>query len=156
MKQLNLLQESNKMPIIRIAPVCNGKIYVTPRMTEEGNLRLDLPIVESVEHVSTQSDKPARRVKEKFHQHLHTDASPRFCVQHRSALPDEGIVYLYVLPLRSEEDISFLEGKLVTSEDIAAHPEEYGYNLQMESELLGMAAELWADFFETPPANSYL
>ena len=132
-------QKSNKMSVIRIAPVCNGKIYITPDM--------DLPIEESVEHVSTKSDKEARKVKEKYHPHLRTDASPRFCVMHRSASDHGATVYLYVLPLKHEDEIDFREGTFVTSEDIQNHPEAYAPDLQTESELLGMAAELWQDFY---------
>ena len=148
MKHSNLLPENNKMPIIRIAPVCNGKIYVTPRsaMNDESS-RMDLPMEECVEHVSTQSDKAARKMKEKYHQHLRTDASPRFCVKHRSSTEKEVINYLYILPLKSEDEILFREGKFVTSEDISKHPEVYSPDLQVESELLGMAAELWDDFY---------
>ena len=137
----------NNMPIIRIAPVCNGKIYVVPRPTADGsNLRFDLPIEESVEHVSTKSDKAACKVKEKYHLHLHTEASPRFCVQHKSE-SNKSIVFLYVLPLKKEEEISFCEGTFITAEDIFTYPERYNSNLQLESELLGMAAELWNDFY---------
>lgn len=140
----------NNLPIIRIAPVCNGKIYVTPRPSTEGKgLRMDLPMEECVERLSKQSEKTARKVKERYHPHLRTEASPRFCVKHRSASPDEGIVYLYVLPLKREEEIRFREGEFVTSEDISQHPEAYSPDLQKESELLGMAAELWDDFLST-------
>ena len=73
------------MPIVRIAPVCNGKIYVAPRMASDGeSLRLDLPIEESGEHISTKSEKTARKIKEKYQAHIRTDASPRFCVQYKS------------------------------------------------------------------------
>ena len=109
--------------------------------------RMDLPMEECVEHVSTQSDKTARKVKEKYHQHLRTDAHPRFCVKHRSSTEKEAIIYLYVLPFKSEDEILFREGEFVTSEDISKHPEVYSPDLQVESELLGMAAELWDDFY---------
>ena len=46
--------KSNKMSIIRIAPVCGGKIYMTPNK--------ELPIEEEVEHVDEKSDKKARKV----------------------------------------------------------------------------------------------
>ena len=148
MKQTNLLQENSKMPIIRIAPVCDGKIYVVPRVMEgEESPRMDLPIVERVEHVSTQSDKAARRVTMKYRQHLHTDALPRFCVTHRSASSDAKTIYLHVLPLRNKDEIHFLGGEWVSEEDIDTRPETFSPDLQTESGLLGMAAELWADFY---------
>ena len=148
MKHPNPLSESNKMSIIRIAPVCNGKIYVTPRASADGKgFLMDLPIEESVEHVSTKSDKTARKIKEKYQSHIHTDASPRFCVQYTSKPHDGCTAYLYVLPLHQEDEIHFHEGKFVSAEDINNHPDAYSYNLHEESELLDMAAELWKDFY---------
>ena len=150
MKHSNLLPENNKMTIIRIAPVCNGKIYVNPRSDTDANKsRMDLPMEECVRHVSSNSDKEARKVKEKYHQHLRTDASPRFCVKHQSSTEKGETIYLYVLPLKSEDEILFREGEFVNSEDINAHPEAYSPDLQTESDLLGMAAELWEEYFQT-------
>lgn len=138
----------NNMPTIRIAPVCNGKIYVVPRLAADGkNLRLDLPIEESIEHVSTKSDKVARKIKEKYQSHIHTDASPRFCVQHKSATTGEATVYLYVLPLKQENEIRFNHGKFVFAEEIESNGNEYSHTLQNECMLLGMAAELWDDYY---------
>ena len=137
----------NNMPIIRIAPVCNGKIYVAPRRAADGeNLQWDLPIEESVEHVSTKSDKVARKIKEKYQSHIHSDASPRFCVQYTSKPHDGSTAYLYILPLQKEEEVHFHEGKFVSAEEITNQPETFSDNLQEESALLGMAAELWAEF----------
>ena len=147
MKHSKFTPESNNMPIVRIAPVCNGKIYVAPRMASDGeSLRLDLPIEESGEHTSTKSEKAARKIKEKYQAHIRTDASPRFCVQYKSKPHHGRTAYLYVLPLRQEDEIHFHEGKFVSAEDITNHPDAYSRNLQEESELLDMAAELWKDF----------
>lgn len=136
------------MPVIRIAPVCNGKIYVVPCASADGaNLLFDLPIEESVAHVSMKSDKAARKVKEKYQAHLSTSASPRFSVKYTSKPHEGSTAYLYILPLRQEDEIHFHEGKFVSAEDISNHPEVYSCNLQEEGELLGMAAELWNDFY---------
>ena len=132
---------TDKMPIIRIAPVCNGKIYVIPHSSVGC---IDIPMVESVEHVSTKSDKTACKIKEKYRLHIQTDASPRFCVQHQSG---NAIAYLYVLPLKQEDEIHFHDGRFVSAEDITNHPKQYTSDLLLESELLGMAAELWNDFY---------
>ena len=131
--------KSNKMSIIRIAPVCGGKIYMTPDK--------DLPIEEEVEHVDEKSDKKARKVLEKYLQHIHTDATPRFCVKHRSATHEGATIYLYVLPLQAEEEIGFQGGKFVTEEEMEQDVHRYSADLQKESGLLFMAAELWEDFY---------
>ena len=146
MKQSNLIQENSKKPIVRIAPVCNGKIYVVPRMMEsEKNTVLELPIVGQVEHVST-PEKTSHKVMEKFHQHVQTEASPRFCVMHQSG---PATVYLHVLPLKTADEIHFQGGVWVTSDDINDRPESFSTDLQKEGDLLGMAAELWEDFYRT-------
>lgn len=148
MKDSKFTFESNNMPIVRIAPVCNGKIYVVPCVTASGeSLRLDLPIEESGEHISTKSEKAARKIKEKYQAHIHADVSPRFCVQYKSKPHNGHTAYLYVLPLRQEDEVHFHEGKFVSAEDITNHPDDYSYNLQEECELLDMAAELWKDFY---------
>ena len=74
--------------------------------------RMDLPMEECVEHVSTQSDKTARKVKEKYHQHLRTNAYPRFCVKHRSSTEKEAIIYLYVLHLKAKMKFFFAKANL--------------------------------------------
>ena len=148
MKHSKLFSESNKMPIIRIAPVCNGKIYVVPHPSMDGkSTYMDIPIEESVEHVSTKSDKVARKVKENYHQHLNTDATPRFCVQHKSGSASDATMYLYILPLREEDEIQFHQGKFVSTEEIESGKEKYSHTLQDECTLLGMAAELWDDYY---------
>ena len=136
------------MSIIRIAPVCNGKIYVAPRASKDGKGSfMDLPMEENVEHVSTKSDKTARKVKEKYQAHIKTSMTPRFSVQYKSPSHHGSTTYLYILPLREEDEIQFHEGRFISAEDINKHPKQYTSNLQMEGELLGMAAELWNDFY---------
>ena len=136
------------MSIIRIAPVCNGKIYVAPRASKDGkDSFMDLPMEESVEHVSTKSDKTARKVKEKYQAHLKTSMTPRFSVHYKSPSHHGSTTYLYILPLKQEDEIQFHEGRFISAEDINKHPKQYTSNLQMEGELLGMAAELWNDFY---------
>ena len=144
MKHSNLLSESNNMSIIRIAPVCNGKIYVAPRASKDGkDSFMDLPMEESVEHVSTKSDKTARKVKEKYQAHLKTSMTPRFSVQYHSRPPLQESVCLYILPLKEEHEISFRDGRFVSAEEIETSPQLFSRKLQEESALLGMAAELW-------------
>ena len=147
MKHSNLIQESDKMSIVRIAPVYGGKVYVTPHPSDkEESPRMDLPIVESVAHVSAKSGKTARHIVGKYHQHLDTEVSPRFCVMHRSASCHEKTIYLYVLPLKTKDEIHFHGGEWVTSDDIVHRPETFSPDLQTEGELIGMAAELWEEF----------
>lgn len=147
MKNPVLNSPTDTMSIIRIAPVCNGKIYVAPRPTDDqASFLLDLPIEEQVEQFSPKSEKAVRKIKERYSSHLHTSATPRYCVKYRSAQNNGQTVYLYVLPLRKEDEISFHNGQFVTAKKINDHPEQYSVHLGKESELLSMAAELWKDF----------
>ena len=139
------------MPIIRIAPVCNGKIYVIPHTSEEGTSVLDLPMVDRIEKASSQSEKTARKVKEKYHLHGKSEMQPRFSVQYKSASDNEETVYLYILPLKQEHEIQFHNGTFISADEINGL--HYSTNLQKESELIGMAAELWKDYFEGTPID---
>ena len=141
MKTLMKSPKNNKMSVIRIAPVCSGKIYITPDM--------DLPIKEEVAHVNEKSEKTARKVLEKYQNHIHTDATPRFCVKHHSTTEEGATIYLYVLPLKAEEEISFHEGRFVSEEEMNKEAKKYSADLLEESDLLFMSAELWEDFYVT-------
>ena len=153
MKSSLHLSNSDNMPIIRIAPVCNGKIYVVPHTPDEGNTIMDIPMVEQVEKASPKSDKSARKIKEKYHTHIQSDMQPRFSVQYKSATHPDETVYLYILPLKQEEEIQFQNGKFVSSEEIAINANQYNLNLQKEGELLGMAADLWKDYYSDTPVD---
>ena len=135
------------MSIVRIAPVCNGKIYVTPHPTDkEASSYWDLPIEEQVEHFSPQSEKAIRKVKEKYNAHLYTTTLPRFSVKYRSTTHNEQTVYLYILPLNQENEINFHHGQFISAEEMTSQRKRYSTNLTKERELLAMAAELWKDF----------
>ena len=141
----------DNMPIIRIAPVCNGKVYVIPHTPEEGTTVMDLPMEDRIEKVSPKSDKAARKVKEKYQLHINCDMQPRFSVQYKSASHNGETVYLYILPLKQEHEIQFHNGTFVSADEINTNNQLYSSNLQKESELLGMVAELWKDYFEGTP-----
>jgi len=143
MKRSNSNPKSNKMPIVRIAPVCNGKIYVVPRHVEGEKTLMDLPIEETIEQ-PVPTNRTASKIKEKYNRHIQTPISPRFSVKYSS---QEHTVYLYILPLQAEEEIHFQNGKFIESDEIGSSCEVvYSPNLQEEGELLGMAAELWDEY----------
>lgn len=145
MKRSNSLPESNKMPIVRIAPVCNGKIYVIPRQADKEKTWMDLPIEEAIEQPAPPTNRMASRIKEKYNRHIQTSISPRFCVKYSS--PQQGnTIYLYILPLQAEDEIHFQNGKFIEADEIGSHGEVYSPNLRKEGDLLGMAADLWDDY----------
>lgn len=132
------------MPIIRIAPVCNGRIYVIPGHSAD---QLDLPLIErTASPLSKRSNKAARQLAQKHHSNLRTGEQPRFSVKYASPTDQAEDVYLYILPLNDEKEISFENGTFVSAEEIEAEGHRYSEYLQKESGLLGMAAELWQDY----------
>ena len=139
-----LLTPCKNMPIIRIAPVCNGKIYVTPRHLSN---QMDLPLEEyTAVAPSKSSNKLARLLTSKYESQIQTEDHPRFSVKYTSPHNQQEEVYLYILPLNHEKEISFEEGKFVTADEITANNQLFSKYLQKESGLLGMAAELWNDY----------
>lgn len=141
----NLNQETpNNTPIIRIAPVYNGKIYVIPHTDSH---HLDLPMMEQADcHPIKSSNKQARQLTQKHESFLHTEEHPRFSVKYLSPVKKEEQVYLYILPLTSEKDINFEDGQFISADEIDGNGHLYSDYLQKESGLLGMAAELWNDY----------
>ena len=131
------------MPIIRIAPVCKGKIYVKPQAS---SCQMDLPMMEHVAcHPTKSSNQIARQLFRK-HTNINTQEEPRFSVRYVSPVNQNEHVYLYILPLGHEEEISFTDGKFISADEIELHAHLYSDYLQKESGLLGMAAELWEEY----------
>lgn len=137
------LKPCENMPIIRIAPVCNGKIYVKS-YAESG--QMDLPLIEEVvQHPTKSSNKQAKQLTQRY-KNITTTEEPRFSVRYVSPVNKEEHVYLYILPLSEENEICFEEGKFISADEIEKNAHIYSDYIQKESDLLGMAAELWNDY----------
>lgn len=150
MKNYQQNPTSERMPTVRIAPVCNGKVFVVPHHSADGEIsHWDLPIAEAVESADTVSVKTVKRLTEKYRPHVRTKVHPRFSVKYTSKADKQAVFYLYVLPLEKEDDIRFRDGQFVTPDEINADRRRFSPNLYEESELLAMAAELWADYYAT-------
>lgn len=148
MKRTLSTSTHNHTPILRIAPVCNGKIYVVPHASVQGEeTTMDIPIEEYISQPPASSGKTAQKIKEKYHLHIHSDMQPRFSVKYKASENSQEIVYLYILPLKDESEINFHEGKFISADEINSNDKLYRPNLQKEGDLLGMAAELWEEYF---------
>ena len=56
-----------RMPFLRIAPICNGKIYVLPRNTHsEEPGKLDIPMEDYIYTCKTDTDKYAKEIEKKY------------------------------------------------------------------------------------------
>lgn len=132
------------MPIIRIAPICNGKVYIIPHSTLQ---KMDLPLMGQMDESSVnKSNKLAKQLMQRYNAEIQTNEHPRFCVKYNSPIHEGEKVYLYILPLNNEEDIQFENGGFIDTDNIETNPFQYSHYLQKESGLLSMAAELWQDY----------
>lgn len=132
------------MPIIRIAPICNGKIYVVPHLITK---LLDFPLTDSIRHKPYfSSTKPARHLIKKYTKEIQTHERPRLSVKYMSPIRPDEEVYLYILPLKTESEINFKDGSYVSPDDIEMNAGRYSEYIQKESGLLSMASELWKNY----------
>ena len=133
----------NKLSIIRIAPVCNGKIYVVPHA---GSNQMDLPLMKYTDSYSRKTCNKTAKLFTENYKEFTTSEEPRFSVRYISPVDKEEFVYLYILPLNNEDEVVFNEGKFISADDIENNQHLYSESLQKESGLLGLAAELWRDY----------
>lgn len=132
------------MPIIRIAPICNGKVYVIPHSVSP---KMDIPFMEQTDIIPAKaSNKLARQLMKKYASQISTSEQPRFCVKYNSPVHKDESIYLYILPLKNEKEIHFENGEFIIADDITIDATLYSHYLQKESDLLSMAAELWNDY----------
>lgn len=138
-----------KMPFLRIAPICNGKIYVAPRSQQgEEPGKLDIPMEEYIYAPKTDIDKFAREVERKYSNNLTGQLEPRFSLKHLTKADNgtQKTVLLYVLPLNDESQIHFTGGKFVTPKDIEADSSQYSSFLKEEMDHLNVAAQMWEEY----------
>lgn len=138
-----------KMPFLRIAPICNGKIYVLPRHAHsEEPGKLDIPMEDYIYACKTDTDQYAKEIEKKYSRYIDGDIQPRFSLKHITS-PAKGTsktVLLYILPLDDESQIHFDGGKFVSPEEIEADEHNYSSLLKEEIEHLDVAAQMWKEF----------
>lgn len=137
-----------QMPFLRIAPICNGKIYVAPRPSQakEAN-KLDIPMEEIVFCPQANANSYADNLKSRHSDHITGCPELRFSLKYLSNKMDstETTVFLYILPLKDENQIHFAGGRFVTPEDIKKKPILYSSFLKEEMEHLDMVAKTWQE-----------
>lgn len=138
-----------KMPFLRIAPICNGKIYVAPRCYQgEEPGKLDIPMEDYIYACKTDTDKYAKEIENKYNNNLTGQLEPRFSLKHLIK-ENNGIkrtIMLYVLPLSSESQIHFTGGRFVTPEEIEQNSTLYSSFLKEEIDHLNIVAQMWEEF----------
>lgn len=139
-----------RMPFLRIAPICNGKIYVLPRNTHsEEPGKLDIPMEDYIYACKTDTDKYAKEIEKKYGRYIDGNPLPRFSLKHiisSSKGASSKTVLLYILPLDNENQIHFEGGKFVSPEEIEADEHNYSSFLKEEIEHLDVVAQMWKEF----------
>lgn len=137
-----------KMPFLRIAPICNGKIYVTPRSyQDEESGKLDIPMEDYIYTCKTNVDQYAEEIGKKYSNNIIGQPEARFSLKHwveRNGA--KKTVLLYILPLSEEDQIHFAEGKFVTPEEIETNSTQYSSFLKEEMDHLKIVVQMWEEF----------
>lgn len=141
-------QTYKKMPFLRIAPICNGKIYVLPRgIHGEEPGKLDIPMEDYIYANKTNLDLYAKEVEDKYKNNLEGSIEPRFSLKHMIKSKGQNkTILLYILPLEEENQIHFKGGMFVSPEEIALEESKYSTFLLSELDHLGVAAQIWQEF----------
>lgn len=137
-----------KLPFLRIAAICNGKIYVHPR-NERGEEpgKLDVPIEDYFNIGQTNPDSHAQEVVNSYKNSLKGNVEPRFSLKHMIKYKGQNkTVLLYILPLEEENQIHFKDGKFVSAEEIALEEDKYSTSLMSELDHLKLVAQTWQEF----------
>lgn len=147
--QIAANQSPQEKHIIRIIPICNGKIYLTPHHGNKATW--DAPIYSSFEgplrksqqhakHIVQQHQAPTR--KNLFSPENH----PRLILSYRTQDLIPSLVQLYILPVGQESELKFPGGQFFTCEDIRNNPKIFSHELIIECERLQLVAQVWKEF----------
>lgn len=144
-----LLGENIKKSVtIRIAPICNGKIYISPTNTSlEEEPLLDLPISEFQSIKMKEVNKCAEKLCMKYQEELSNNISPRFSLSYiNKENSKENTILLYILPIESEDKINFKEGFFIEPKKILNNQAKYSPILVEEAGHLQRTVEMWKLF----------
>lgn len=132
--------------LLRIAPICNKKIYLIQDKTSVW----DLPIEMLFDGSLRKAEKYATRLAYKHFAPAQPEKPifPRLILKYQTILRCSYVknIQLYIFPLRQEKEISLPNGRFFSFEDIFNTPEAFSQRLRKEAEALQMAAEVWKEF----------
>lgn len=135
--------EKSRHNIIRIAPVCNGRLLLS--LKNPASQVWDIPIERNLEGTFDDSKKYAMKTAKRI---SGTNVQPRFILQYTEECSC-GIcnnVLLFILPLKTERDIN-LDGKFFNFEEIENNLQQINPCIKKELEHLKDAASLWKEFY---------
>lgn len=146
--QIAATQSPQEQHIIRIVPICNGKIYLTPHA--ENTTIWDAPIKTLFDEPLRKSQRHAKNLVKKHQSTSHTTHKkkffPRLILSYRTQGSTPAFVQLYILPVSHEDEFKLSEGYFFTCEDIRQNPEKFSNELRIECDRLHMVAQIWKEF----------
>lgn len=135
--------EKSRHNIIRIAPVCNGRLLLS--LKNPTSQVWDIPIERNLEGTFDDSKKYAMKTAKRI---SGTNVQPRFILQYTEECSC-GIcnhVLLFILPIKTESDIK-LDGRFFKFEEIENNLQQIDPCIKKELEHLRNAASLWKEFY---------
>lgn len=135
--------ELSRQNIIRIAPVCNGKIFLSHKNIS--SRVLDIPLERNIEGSLEDSTKYAIKLAKKY---TVDNIQPRLILQYKDecSCGISNNVLLFILPLKSENETT-LDGKFYSFEDLEKTLIDLSPCIKKELEHLKDAASLWKEFY---------
>lgn len=130
--------------IIRIAPICNGKLFLS-RVHTNINPLWDIPMERNLEGTVEDCKKYAEKtVKRLIGEHY----KPRIILKYNDecSCGIKNNILLFILPLKTEEEMN-IDGKFFYFDDIEKNLAKFSPNIKKELEHLKDAASLWKEYY---------
>lgn len=137
-----------KTSIIRIAPICNGRLYLRKYYvkSKEGFV-WDLPIKEVYDGPVTESNLFVKKISKRYTSLMKTPMDPRFIWHYKLKKNSDQspVVLLYILPMDDEKLLAGDEGRFFDFTEINVDEKFYSPELKVEYDQLMMTAEIWQE-----------
>lgn len=146
--QIAAAQSPQEQHIIRIIPICNGKVYLAPH--RENKSTWDAPICSLFEGPLRKSQQHAKSIARKYQTHKHPakkkKIQPRLILSYRTQGLLPAFIQLYILPVSREDEFILPGGCFFACEDIRKNPQIFSNELTIECERLQLVAQVWKEF----------
>lgn len=133
--------------IIRIAPICNGKLFLSRINSQQRNIKdlWDIPVERNFEGTIDDCTKYAQKtVKRLLNQHIKPRVILRYNEECSCGIKNN--ILLFILPLKAGNDIN-LEGRYFKLDEIENNLQIFSKSLVKELEPLKNAANLWNEYY---------
>lgn len=136
--------EKSKQNIIRIAPICNGKLLLSQKNIPSHNV-WDIPIERNFEGNIDDCMEYAIKTARRF---TISDVQPRLILQYgeECSCGIHNNILLFILPVKEENDIK-IEGRFISFDEVNKELSQLNPHIKKELEHLKDAASLWKEFY---------